>query len=563
VTIAGLRADYGSGVIKPGHVIERLLPRLDADPAVWISRFDDAALLERAGAVESLEPSTHPLRGIPFAVKDNIDVAGLPTTAGCPAFSYRPERNASVVQMLLDAGAICIGKTNLDQFATGLVGVRSPYGVPGNPYGRDFIPGGSSSGSAVAVARDLVAFSLGTDTAGSGRVPAAFNNLFGWKPTRGLVSTRGVVPACRTLDCVSVFAQSVGDVQTVAGVISRFDSGDAYARELVGGCCRAVRRIGIPRAGQLEFFGDTGYAGCWSQAVAELVRRGLTVVEVDFGPFLEAARLLYGGPWVAERYLAARSLIESDPSALHPVTREIIAAGGTGLAVDVFAAQYRLAELRREAEKVWGGVDLLCTPTAGTIYRTTEVEADPVRLNSNLGYYTNFLNLLDLCGMAVPAGFRPDGMPFGVTYIAPAFHDSTLMAFAGAQPDPAGTMLIAVCGAHMRGLPLNHQLADRGAVFERAVRTAPVYRMYALDEKRPGMVRAAAGGAALEVEIWRLPAAMAGSFLEGIPSPLGLGRVMLEDGRNVCGFLCEQVAVEGKPDITHLGGWRSWLAARN
>lgn len=560
--ISPLLAAYADGASTPLTVIHALLPHLDNDPAVWISRFTNRELLARAAELEKTRQSHLPLYGIPFAVKDNIDVAGLPTTAACPDFSYTPTEHAPVVRLLIDAGAICIGKTNLDQFATGLVGTRSPHGVPKNRYGDGFIPGGSSSGSAVAVAGNLVAFSLGTDTAGSGRIPAAFNNLFGWKPTRGLVSTRGVVPACRSLDCVSVFADSAADLQTVLRVVAVFDEEDPFSRNTPLLPCRPVRSIGIPKSDQLEFFGDAAYSTLWKEAIEEIRGRGLSVVEVDFAPFLEAARLLYEGPWVAERYLATKELLNHKPDAFHPVTRAIIENGRLGSAADGFAAQYRLAELRRQSESVWESVDVLCTPTAGTIYKISEVEADPIRLNSHLGYYTNFLNLLDLSGVAVPAGFRPDGLPFGITYIARAFEDTTLLALAGATPDTSGTMEIAVCGAHMSGLPLNNQLISRRAELVRATKTAPVYRMFALDEKRPGLVRVADGGAALELEVWRIPSTEAGSFLAGIPSPLGLGRILLEDGSNVCGFLCEHIATTDRQDITEHGGWRAWLKLR-
>ena len=553
---------YADGSSTPRAVIEALLPHLDNDPAIWISRFTDAQLLARAQELEGSDPSRLSLYGIPFAVKDNIDVAGLPTTAACPDFSYLPSDDAPVVQLLLDAGAICIGKTNLDQFATGLVGVRSPHGVPKNPYGPDYIPGGSSAGSAVAVARKLVAFSLGTDTAGSGRIPAAFGNLFGWKPTRGLVSTRGVVPACRSLDCVSVFANSAADVQTVLSVVAIFDSEDPFARNIPLLPTRPVKRVGIPMSNQLEFFGDADYAALWKEAIRMMRERGLSVIEVDFAPFLEAARLLYEGPWVAERYLATKELLDQKPEAFHPVTRSIIGGGRLGSAADAFAAQYRLADLRRRSEAVWESVDILCTPTAGTIYKVSEVEADPIRLNSRLGYYTNFLNLLDLSGLAIPSGFRPDGLPFGVTYIARAFEDYSLLALAGATPETKGSMEIAVCGAHMSGLPLNNQLASRQGELVCSAKTAPVYRMFELDEKRPGLVRVPEDGASQELEVWRIPSVSVGSFLAGIPAPLGLGRIILDDGSDVCGFLCESTATAGKPDISEHGGWRNWLKIR-
>lgn len=556
--IPTLLEGYRSGEATPRSIIASLLPLLDADPALWISRFSDRELLARAQDLSARDPESLPLYGVPFAVKDNIDVEGLPTTAACPAFSYQPDADAPVVRALREAGAICLGKTNLDQFATGLVGVRSPHGVPANPFGASFIPGGSSSGSAVAVARGLAAFALGTDTAGSGRVPAAFNNLYGWKPTRGLLSTRGVVPACRSLDCVSVFANSPDDLQTVSRIVCGFDPGDPFARNIPLRPRRQPQRIGIPLEPQLEFFGDADSARLWRDAVRSLEARGLRILEVDISAFLEAARLLYEGPWVAERFLATKDFL----GAMHPVTRSIIEKGREGTAADAFAAQYRLADLKRRSEPTWESIDVLCLPTAPTIFTLAEVEADPITTNSRLGTYTNFLNLLDLCGLAVPAGFRPDGLPFGITFVARAHEDKSLFALAGTPPDAEGTIDIAVCGAHMSGLPLNHQLTSRGGEFLRAACTAPAYRLFALDEKRPGLVRVANGGASLALEVWRLPETEAGSFLAGIPSPLGLGRVILDDGSETCGFLCEACAAAGKPDITTHGGWRAWLKAR-
>lgn len=560
MNIVSLLQDYRSGTLQPAQVIAGILEKIDDFPGIWINRFDDVVLLTRARHLQERGPNGLPLYGIPFAVKDNIDVAGLPTTAACPAFAYEPAVDATVVRLLIEAGAICLGKTNLDQFATGLVGTRSPHGVPENPYGKDFIPGGSSCGSAVAVARGLAAFSLGTDTAGSGRIPASFNNLFGWKPTRGVVSTSGVVPACRTLDCVSVFTTTAADIPLVSAVISAFDPADSFSRKGDFLPEVPVKRIGIPRPEQLEFFGDDNYAALWREKIVELQANGSEVIEIDFQPFLDAARLLYEGPWLTERYLATRELLESQPGAMHPVTLDIIQKGKLGSAVNVFEAQYRLADLKRQSECVWDSVDLLCTPTAGTIYRVSEVAGDPIRLNSRLGTYTNFLNLLDLCALAVPAGFRHDGMPFGVTFVAPAFGDRSLFAFAGAPHDPFGTMEIAVCGAHMTGLPLNSQLTSRGGSFVREAKTAPAYRMVALDEKRPGLFRVHENGVSLPMEIWRLPLAAVGSFLAEIPAPLGLGRVELEEGGDVCGFLCEVQAIRDRTDITGFGGWRNWLS---
>ncbi len=562
LNITSLLEGYRSGEMTPSAMLRSIAPSLDQDPAVWIHRFSGDTLDERARELEARGPEGLPLYGIPFAVKDNIDVFGLPTTAACPAFSYLPEADAYVVRRLLDAGAICIGKTNLDQFATGLVGVRSPYGVPKNAINAAYIPGGSSAGSAVAVASGLVSFALGTDTAGSGRVPAAFNNIVGCKPTRGLLSTSGVVPACRSLDCVSIFATSATDAHAVLRVTADFDANDAYGRRNPRPPQRQISRIGIPQPAQLEFFGNSGYSQCWDRAVASLSERGFEIIMIDFSPFRNAAKLLYEGPWVAERYLATRKLFDSNPDAFHPVTRAIIAGGKNGTAAEAFEAQYRLAALRRQTEMLWDAVDALCTPTAGTIYRVDEVEADPIQLNSNLGHYTNFMNLLDLCGLAVPAGFDLQGLPFGISYAAPPFQDEALLALATGEPLTSDEFHIAVCGAHMTGLSLNHQLTSRGGRFISQASTAPVYRMVALDEMRPGLVRVGSEGAPVELEIWSLPIQSVGSFLAGIPSPLGLGRVLLDDDSDVCGFVCESLAMSGKRDITSLGGWRQFLAER-
>ncbi|MGQ0655362.1 MAG: allophanate hydrolase [Betaproteobacteria bacterium] len=392
------------------------------DPT-WILRIPQTERRSGTGA----------LAGKTFAVKDNIDVAGLPTTAACPEFSYIAKETAPAVQRLLDAGATLVGKTNLDQFATGLAGVRTPYGVPRNSINPEYIPGGSSSGSAVAVATGEVDFSLGTDTAGSGRVPAAFNNIVGLKPTRGLVSTRGVVPACRSLDCVSIFARTAAEAGRVLEVVRGFDAADPFSRAAAAPARAMPRsfdgcRVGVPRQSQLEFFGNLETPLLFR---AFLEKLGAQLVEIDFAPFLETARLLYEGPWIAERYAAIREFIERRPDALHPVTRQIIEGAKRHGAVDAFQAYYRLQELRRKVSPLWQSIDLLVTPTAGTIYKVSEVEADPVRLNSNLGYYTNFVNLLDLAAIAVPAGFQKNGLPFGATLAGPAFTDDALVVLGG------------------------------------------------------------------------------------------------------------------------------------
>lgn len=558
---------------------------------IWIERLSREQLLAYTDVLSACNPKDLPLYGIPFAIKDNIDLAGTPTTAACLAFSYTPEQSAHVVQRLIDAGAIPIGKTNLDQFATGLVGTRSPYGACRNAFHSEYISGGSSAGSAVAVALGQVSFSLGTDTAGSGRVPAAFNNLIGVKPTRGLLSTRGVVPACRSLDCVSVFALTANDARCVLDVAAHFDPADAFARPAP--TCHATSlpipgfRVGVPRAAQLAFFGDHAAQRLFATSVEQLRVLGGMIVEIDFAPFLDAARLLYEGPWVAERYLATREFIEHQPEAMLPVTRHIIEGGAKSSALDAFNASYRLAELKRSSETVWSEIDAILTPTAGTIYRIDEVNADPIRLNSNLGYYTNFMNLLDLSAVAIPAGFRPDGLPFGVTLIAPAFQDQALLDLAdtvqraqnprlGATGNPlppaqskpvsrSDLVQVAVCGAHMSGLPLTYQLSDRGGRLVGRTRTASAYSLYALPggpPQRPGLVRSKDGGH-IELEIWELPVKHFGSFVAGIPSPLGIGKLELEDGSWVSGFLCEAHATIEATDITHLGGWRTYLKTRD
>lgn len=588
--LATLKAAYRAGAFTPGQLIGALYRRIRkvGDPAVWIHLIPEEQAIAQAEAVDwSL-----PLGGIPFAVKDNIDVAGIPTTVGCPAFAYVPGETAPVVQRLLDAGAILLGKTNLDQFATGLVGVRSPYGVPGCVFDAAYIPGGSSSGSAVAVASSLVTFALGTDTAGSGRVPAAFNNLVGHKPTRGLLSTRGVVPACRTLDCVSIFALTSHDAHEVLAVAQSFDEGDPFSRLAeVRSLPGSGFRFGVPAPEQLEFFGDTAAARLFERAVEQLSGCGGTKVEIDFSPFREAAALLYSGPWVAERLAVIEALMESSAGAIHPIVRTIIGGGTSHTAVDAFRAEYRLRELQRDAGAEWKKMDVLLLPTAGTTYTRAEVEADPVRLNTNLGYYTNFVNLLDLCAVAVPAGFRPNGLPFGVTLMAPAFRDAALLRLASAfhhsqnlpvgatnlsvaelpglrhAPLPAGYVEVAVVGAHLQGQPLNHQLTGRGAYLRGVSRTAPEYRLFALTgtaPAKPGLLRDPGfGGPGIELEVWAMPETEFGGFVAAIPEPLTIGTVTLHDGSHVKCFLCESHAAASCTEITELGGWRAFLSQQS
>ncbi len=562
--LARLRAAYADGSATPEGVMAALLPRLDADPAVWIGRVPDADLLASARAAD---PSL-PLGGVPFAVKDNIDVAGLPTTAGCPAFAYTPERHATVVQRLVDAGAIVVGKTNLDQFATGLVGVRSPYGVPRNPFDPAMVPGGSSSGSAVAVASGLVSFALGTDTAGSGRVPAGFNNLVGLKPTKGWLSTTGVVPACRSLDCVSVFALTVADAVAVVEVAGGYDAADPYSRH-AGAAHRLPDRprIGVPDAP--EFFGDAAAARAYAAAIARAELLGADIVPFDFAPFAEVAALLYG-PWAAERTAAVGTML-ARADALHPVIRTILEGGGAISAPALFQAQHRLAALCRDTEPLWDRIDFMLLPTSPTAYSLAEVAAEPIRLNARLGTYTNFVNLMDLAALAVPQGFYDSGFPHGVTLVGPAWSDRMLAAFGArlhrqvASPLGATSILqphdgteIAVFGAHMKGQPLNADLVARGGWFVRDCVTAPAYRMLALPGRlpRPALVRDP-HGAALTGEVWALPPAAVAGFLGSIAPPLGLGTVELERGPAL-GFIAEAGA-EGE-DITAHGGWRAWLS---
>jgi allophanate hydrolase len=629
--ISALLDGYRAGRFSPVDVAKRVLARIAKAPdrRAWITLLSSERVLGYAEALAGQDPTSLPLYGVPFAIKDNIDLEGVTTTAGCPDYAYTPSKSAFVVSRLIEAGAVPVGKTNLDQFATGLVGTRSPYGACGNSFDPAYISGGSSSGSAVAVAMGLVSFSLGTDTAGSGRVPAAFNNIVGLKATCGALSTRGVVPACRSLDCVSIFALTADDAARVYEAAAAFDPEDSYSR-IIASRSRtgSVFRFGVPRASQLEFFGDAEYARLFTAAIHRLESLGGRRAEIDFEPFLATARLLYEGPWVAERHCAVGDFLERQPDSVFPVTRQIISSGRNATAADAFRAQYRLMELRRAAEQAWLEMDVLVTPTAGTIYRVDAVDADPIRLNSNLGYYTNFVNLLDLAALAVPAGFRPDGLPFGVTLVGRAGTDAELLVLGdrlhraaavalgavtvATSPDPADSTLmsdsvphfdpgsssrvlpqvpgagglfagaassigpsgpgtnpssedrisVAVCGAHMEGLPLNQQLTSRGGVLVIRTRTAPKYAFYALPggpPHRPGLVRVSVEGASIEVEVWSVPTSLFGSFVAGIPAPLCIGKVELESGEQVAGFLCESHATTTATNITALGSWRRYL----
>ena len=434
ITVTEIVAAHRSGAVTPAQSIRRCYERIRAiaDPGIFISLRDEEAAVAEAEAL-SKDASNAPLFGVPVAVKDNIDVAGLPTTAACPAFAYSPSRDAPVVAKLKVAGAIVIGKTNLDQFATGLVGTRTPYPAPRNPLRSDLIPGGSSSGSAVAVGSGIVPIALGTDTAGSGRVPAMYNNIVGLKPSLGLVSTRGVVPACRSLDCVSIFALTVEDAWTALSSIAGYDAADAYSRVRPLGRLELQppsRRLGAPRTGQRFFLGDERAASDFDEALARLAEMGHAITEIDMAPFYETARLLYEGPWLAERYIAVRRVIENDPGALHPITRQIIAPGATLRTTEAFEAFYRLEALRKLVAEAFADIDALVCPTAPTACTVAQVLADPIELNSRLGTYTNFANLLDLCGVAVPAALHRDATLFGITILAPAAADALAASIA-------------------------------------------------------------------------------------------------------------------------------------
>jgi allophanate hydrolase len=600
---ATLTDRYARGQASPTDVVEEISTRIDkrGDDGIWIARVPRERLLADARRIERRRAAGEPLPlyGIPFAVKDNIDVAELPTTVACPAFAYTPGAHAAAVARLLAAGALCVGKTNLDQFATGLVGTRSPYGVPRNPFDPRYIAGGSSSGSGMAVAAGLVSFALGTDTAGSGRVPAAFTNIVGLKPSPGLLSTTGVVPACRSIDCVSVFALTVEDAALAGDVARGFDEQDPYSRPAADTTPLAPAprppqfRFAVPAADALEFAGDAGAAALYQASIASLVALGGTAVEIDFTTFKRAAALLYEGPFVAERLVTAGRLLLEQPEAIVPPVRAILEAATRLEARAVFDAQSKLRALQRRARAVLVGVDFLLLPTTPTIYRIDEIEAEPRRLNTVLGTYTNMVNLLDLAAIAVPAGFRPAGdpragLPAGVTLLGPWGSDARLAGFASALHRATSTTLgatgaslpaapeaaaplgdaipIAVVGAHLSGQPLNHQLTELGGRFLRATETAPAYKLYALPNTtppKPGLARVDDGGAAIAVEVWALSPAAFGAFVARVPAPLCIGSLALADGTRVSGFLAEPHALAGAADITRYGGWRAYLSRQS
>ncbi|MEP3350254.1 MAG: allophanate hydrolase [Marinomonas sp.] len=596
--IDALREQYKSGQLTPQALMQNIRERAEQyqDYNIWIHLLTEAEQAVWLADLANKDMDSHPLWGIPFVIKDNIDLAGIPTTAACKEFAYTPSESAQVVQQLIDAGGIPVCKANLDQFATGLNGTRSPYGPCHNSFNFDYVSGGSSSGSAVSVALGLATFSLGTDTAGSGRIPACFNNLVGVKPSIGLLSATGLVPACRSLDCITIFAYNTDDANTVLSVAEGYDARDGYSRPnpfnnqaRQYGLRTGPLTVGVIPANQLKFFGDAAYEKAYQQTLEKLQSDGFQLQEIDYAPFDEIAKLLYEGPWVSERYIATQPLIDDNPDVVFPVVREIIAPGGKPPATGLFKAQYRINDLKQNCLAQMAQVDCLLTPTAGRHFTIAEMLAEPIKHNSELGYYTNFMNLLDLASIAVPTMMTENDMPFGITLVGPTFSDRMLMSIANriqqalplkkgalytmgseamATPSnttPVGntaTIDVMVCGAHLSGQPLNWQLVERGATLKASTTTAASYRMYALaggPPLRPGLVMDTENGDAIEVEVWSVPTENFGSFVAGIPAPLGIGKVTLVDGSQVSGFICEPSGIEGAKDITAFKSWRGYL----
>jgi allophanate hydrolase len=590
-TLSSLHKAYAEGVSVTDVMaeVDRRISGVN-DPGIFISRTSSSERAIAVAALDEFNPKQKPLWGIPFVVKDNIDVAGLPTTAGCPEFAYTPSENAFAVQLLINAGAVVIGKTNLDQFATGLVGVRTPYPIPRNALESGMVPGGSSSGSAVAVAHGLVSFSLGTDTAGSGRVPAGLNNIVGLKPSLGAISATGVVPACRSLDTISIFALTVSDANEVFRTAAQFDSHDVYSRQFTTG--KPIKTptsftVAIPDSSSL-IIDEPAQKISFDATIEQLIKMGATVTPIDFTPFYEAAKLLYEGPWVAERHAATESFLKKNAKAMFPVTRTIIEQALSFSATDAFNAQYRLNALKRDVAPFLSACDFLCVPTFPGFCSLKAVEQEPVAANARLGTYTNFVNLMDLCGITVPTSTRDDGRPGSVTLIAQSGEDAYVAGIADALHRQANANFgatnwqefgssehlplttenetaITAVGAHMRDLPLNHQLTNLGARFLYATKTAPEYKLIRLQggpPLRPGLIRQTEG-TEIELEVWAIPSKNVGAFISQIPSPLGIGKVKLNSGEHVLGFICEAIGKLESQDITEFGGWRNYIASQS
>lgn len=573
---AAISTGKNSAVSIARETLARIAAYHTVQPAIWIEQLADDVVLAMAAQVDARVAAGErlPLAGVPFAIKDNIDLANVSTTAACPEFAYVPETSATVVKRLMAAGAVPMGKTNLDQFATGLSGTRSPYGAPACVFNRSYVSGGSSSGSAVAVAAGLVAFALGTDTAGSGRVPAAFNALVGLKPTKGRWSTTGLVPACRSLDCITVFTRTIVDAELLDSVVAGFDVADGYSRPLEDRSL-AARRIGVPRSRQRRFLGDLEAERLFGRALEAFAAMGGSLVEVDIEPLNEAALLLYNGPWVAERAAAVGAFLHEHTNAIDPTVKTIIEGGLSVNGVDVFRGHYRLAELAQVAAAMWLDVDLLVLPTTPTIYRLNEMRVAPITLNSNLGIYTNFVNLLDMAALALPAGHRDNGTGFGITLVGPAWTDRGLLAVGRAylqaavpQPVPSldlegrmESVKLAVVGAHLKGMPLHWQLTSRAAKLVAETATTPSYRLYVMADSfppKPALIHSE-DGSAIDVEVYEMDTAAFGSFVSEVPPPLAIGTVMLADGSSVKGFVAEPRAIIEAKDITSFGGWRAYL----
>lgn len=596
LSFSALHDQYASGELTPRSLVKQLIQNAHdyENYNLFIHLLTPTELEPYLSELENSQPNSLPLWGIPFVIKDNIDLANIPSTAACGEFSYVANESATVVQTLIEAGAIPIGKTNMDQFATGLVGTRSPYGICHNAFDFKMISGGSSSGSAVSLALNLCSFSLGTDTAGSGRVPAAFNNLIGLKPSKGLLSTKGVIPAVRSQDVVSIFALNAQDAYSVFDVAAKFDKEDEFSRsenQLTTPAWPSQPVIGIPDQAGLFFDGDSEAQKAFENSISTLKNLGYEIKSVPFQAWLDTAKLLYGGAWVAERYLAIQDFFETNEAQIEPTVAKIIGGAKALSAADAYQGAYALQKAQRATQLLWQSYEIDCfmTPTTPSIYSIEEVQNDPIGLNSKLGTYTNFMNLLDYSAIAMPTGFRTDTLPTGVTFFAPAGSDRQLLQLTDSLHkhfvETSGARFIevpnsrpghfinqqsiplAVVGAHLVGFPLNSQLIERGAKLLKTTKTAPKYQFYELAGGpilKPGLVKQPNEneGQSIEVEVWAMPKEHLGSFLALIPSPLGLGKVELEDGSQVVGFICEPYGIEGATNISHTGGWRNWMKQR-